>query len=45
MFYQYFSYLRENKDKFHFDEFGKEPDGSKDIKKNKELQDIFFLKV
>ena len=24
MFYQYFSYLRENKDKFDFDEFGKE---------------------
>ena len=28
-----------------FDEFGKEPDGSKDAKKNKELQDYFFLKV
>jgi hypothetical protein len=28
-----------------FDEFGKEPDGSKDHKKNKELQDYFFLKV
>lgn len=28
-----------------FDEFGKEPDGSKDNKKNKELQDYFFLKV
>jgi hypothetical protein len=28
-----------------FDEFGKEPDGTKDAKKNRELQDIFFLKV
>jgi hypothetical protein len=28
-----------------FEEFGKEPDGSKDEKKNKELQDLFFLKV
>lgn len=28
-----------------FDEFGKEPDGSKDAKKNKELQDYFLLKV
>lgn len=28
-----------------FDEFGKEPDGSKDHKKNKELQEYFFLKV
>ena len=28
-----------------FDEFGKSPDGSKDEKKNKELQDMFFDKV
>ena len=28
-----------------FDEFGKESDGSKDDKKNKELQYLFFLKV
>ena len=28
-----------------FDEFGKEPDGSKDDKKNKELQYLFFIKV
>ena len=28
-----------------FDEFGKEPDGTKDVKANKELQEYFFLKV
>lgn len=28
-----------------FDEFGKDLDGSKDVKKNKDLQDLFFLKV
>jgi hypothetical protein len=28
-----------------FDEFGKEPDGTKDVKKNKELQEYFFLKI
>lgn len=28
-----------------FEEFGKEPDGSRDEKKNKELQDLFFNKI